>query len=196
MYRLVAAPIGHVLSLEQVKDHVRVDRTDADHDSTLTALIGVVEAQIEAALGRKLLTQSFEASFERPDARGRLLIDFGPFRTMTKLEALQSGTYVTLAEGLDYVVRRLDSERTILRPPNATPTTKGAWPPYDRDEAAFKASFELGYGAAADVPAPIVQAMLLEIGDLFTNRDASRPAAIVDNPAAMRLLSPFRATPV
>jgi len=58
-------------------------------------------------------------------------------------------------------------------------------------------TFNCGYGTTgADVPAPILHAILLLIGDMFTNRDAKISTNIQENQTFSALLSPYRAVVV
>jgi uncharacterized phiE125 gp8 family phage protein len=62
------------------------------------------------------------------------------------------------------------------------------WPEPGRIAGGIEIAFTAGYGdAAADVPAPLRQGLLLQLAHLFENRE---PASF--DKAALALLSPFR----
>lgn len=48
------------------------------------------------------------------------------------------------------------------------------------------------WDAEAEIPFSVSAAVLLLIGDLYENREASTPLSLKENPAVSRLLWPFR----
>ena len=192
-YQLVTPASGSILTLAQAKAHLRVDAAVTDWDSYVTSLIGAVESATRAFINRALLTETWAAFASAPDpATNAFIVDLGPNPSISAVAVLRSGAYVAAAVNTDYVTRQMSDDRVLVRPPYGATGIPGAWGTWDVDEQAFKFTFTCGYGAAANVPMAIQQAMLLELGDLYSNRDASRPSNLVENPAAARLLAPFR----
>ena len=195
MERLLTPATVDLLTLSTVKAHVREEESFTGNDAVLSALMAAGVEQVRQIVSKSLLQETWEANFAAPDALGQLVLTRSPFVSVTSVQVLRSGTYETLTVDTDYVVRRLSDERVAIRPPRGSNGAQGSFGQANDDEAAFRVVYVAGYGAAAsDVPAPIACAALLYIADLYQTREASRQANIVDNPAAMRLLSPFRAT--
>lgn len=196
MYAVCTAPAsGHVLTLGQLRAHVGLEPDETDHDDILTALIGTVEAACIAQTGRALLTETWQMTTDAPDALNRIVVTGGVRPVVTRLDVLRSGSYVQLVENIDWVQRPHNADQTLLRPKSPQAGGSGSFGPYDQDEAAFKIAYTRGYGASASsVPPPLVAAMLLEAGDLFSNRDGSITANLVRNPAVASLISPYRAS--
>ncbi len=178
-----------VLDLPTVKAHLRVDLDIPEYDQILGVYMPAAQSHIEGRLGRALLRQTWQAAFERRDAHDRFEITRGPLPEVLSVQYLSQGTYQTLDPSL-YVVRAGVGRDSliVLRPQSVTTP----WPGADRDPAAWTIDVQIGWENAAAVPAPIVAAMLLVIGDLFSNRDAKVQANIVENPAVDMLLAPYR----
>jgi uncharacterized phiE125 gp8 family phage protein len=207
VYNLVSSSSTPIVSLAEAKR--QTNTTDfADDDALLTALLDVATQHFDlesGIIGRPLLTQVWEYTAPPPpfdngrsDPRLRglpsatgFVLDRAPLQSVDKVEYLQDGVYQTLASG-QWVKRQISKELSFVR------LAKGvAWPRVDDDEAAWKITMSLGYGATpADVPAPIRHAALLMISHLYQNREAVTGfgAALQETPLAVAaLVSPFRA---
>lgn len=187
----IAAPATPALTLAQAKDHLRVDQDDTSFDNVLTLLLAAAQAHVAAMLGRSLITQTWQATFAAPDWLGRLQLDaWFPLQSVLSVQILVAGVYA-IQDPSTWVYRQQQPGSGIVRP-LAPPAGAGKWPAADIDEAAFKLTYRAGYGdTAASIPPPILAAILLVLGDLFTNRDAVRLSNVQDNPAVQRLLAPF-----
>lgn len=207
VYNLVSSSSAPIVSLAEAKRQTNtVDFSD--DDALLTSLLDVATQHFDlesGIIGRPLLTQVWEyaapsppASNSRADPRLRglpaatgFVIDRAPLQSVDKVEYLQDGAYQTLASE-QWAKRKISKELTFVR------LAKGvAWPRVDDDEAAWKITMTLGYGATPDlVPAPIRHAALLMISHLYQNREAVTGfgAALQETPLAVAaLVSPFRA---
>lgn len=184
-------PSLKVVDLATAKAHCRIDADDTEYDTLLPVYISTATSDVQKRLGLSLFTQSWRASFPRSDCDDRFVIDRGPSPTVTQLQALVSGAYQVIDPTL-YVVRPLPGADllSIRRAPNS------AWPSPDRDDAAWLVDVSVGWANSADVPAPIVQAALLLIGDMFSNRDANFISNLTPNPLVDDLLAEFRAFPI
>lgn len=183
------------VTLQQAKMHLRAggcyDAASADaytaEDAMIGAYLAAASQLVEDVLGRALLTQTWTATFAAPSPAGAFCIDRGPFVSLTSVEALVTGAYTTVSTSI-YKVRRLSNDETVVRLAEGQ-----SWPIADEDDAAFKLTFVMGYGAASDVPAAIIAAILLGVGELYDNREATIAANLVENPAIASLLRPYMA---
>lgn len=170
----------------EAKLHLRV--SVATDDTLIAALITAARTTCEERLRRTLIQTDWQLTLDAfPCAI--------PLR-MSRVISVQSVQYVdangspqTLA-GSEYQV---DSES---EPGWIVPAYGKAWP-VTRDQAnAVTVAYRCGYGAAAAaVPAPIKQWILLQIGALYENREAvvATPGIVaVDLGFAERLLDPYR----
>lgn len=180
------APAVPLLTIEDVKAHLRVNH--ADEDALISGLIDAAAAHLDGysgILGRALVTQTWAVDF--PTFTNRMDVPLGPIQSATiqyydSLNAQQNlatSVYAVLSDGLGpYVTLKYNQQ----------------WPQtYTRDDA-VRITWVAGYGAAAAVPAAIRSAMLLLIAHWYDNRAAvSVGDSVSEMPFAVAsLLAPFR----
>lgn len=178
---LVTGPVSSVLSLSEVKAHLRI--SGSDEDTLLNNLIYAAEAHVDAEgdLGRAMVTQTW-AQWE-PPVPGWPRLTMTPFAALVSVEyydtdgALQTATlanYETQKAG-DFVrVKPKDGE---------------SWPATASRNDAIKITYTAGFGAnGTDVPESIRQAMLMLIAHLYENREAASDVRITDVPMGYEML--------
>lgn len=195
MYRLVTPSSGLILQLDEIKNHLRVDADVTDYDELLDGYRLAAEQQTRQVVGMPLLPETWQATFAAPDRLGRLILERGPHLSISKVEIMSAGVYVT-QDAATWTTRGLDVLTSFVKPAPQSGGAAGVWPKADMDEEAFRVTFQAGFADAASIPQPIRAAMLLMIGGLFANRSSLIPANLVVNPAVQALLGPYRAQPV
>lgn len=183
---LVAAPAAEPLSLSEAKLHLRVD-VDAD-DLLITALIQAVRQWAEGVTNRALITQEWALTL--PAFPGCSLIRL----PLPALLAVSSIEYLD-ADGDEMILNAADYHVVTSLLPGAVHLADGkSWPSTATHPEAVTVTYTCGYGAtAAAVPAAIRAAMLLQLGDLYANREAAIVGTIrTENPSAKNLLAPYR----
>ena len=180
------APAVPLLTIEDVKAHLRVDH--ADEDALISGLIDAAAAHLDGyggILGRALVTQTWAVDF--PTFTNRMDVPLGPIQSATiqyydslnAQQTLATSVYAVLSDGLGpYVTLKYNQQ----------------WPQtYTRDDA-VRITWVAGYGTAAAVPAAIRSAMLLLIAHWYDNRAAvSVGDSVSEMPFAVAsLLAPFR----
>lgn len=184
---LITAPAETPISIEEAKDHLR-DVPDADDDQ-VTAMIAAATAGLDGrsgSLGRALCTQTWQTFLDRfPCDSEDILLPLPPLRSVTSVTYVDSnGDIQTLATTVYGVDTSSEPAAIFLK-------YGQSWPATRRERKAITIQFEAGYGAAADVPAPIKSAILLMVGDLYANREA-QGEPLTKNPAVERLLFPYK----
>lgn len=159
---LVTAPAAEPLTLAEAKAHLRV--TSTDEDTLVTRLISASRRQVEAALRRKLITQTWRLlrdSFCAPI----VLVDVAPAQSIASVKYIDTaGALQTLATSVYQLVKEA--------PPRLVLAYDQVWPELRGDIEGVRIEVVSGYGAAgSDVPQDIVAAMLLLIGHWFENRE-------------------------
>lgn len=191
MLNVATAPTTEVLTTAEAKMQLRVDHNDEDGfiDSLIVAAREFVET---AVLSRALITQTLELYLDQWPEAGRIALPRPPVQSVTSVTyVLDTGVEQTLSSSLYFL--------NSARQPGAVVLNEGeSWPSETlRPEAAVKVTYVAGYGnAAADVPMPIRQAILLIVGDLYENRENTlidQGVVVRELPmAASRLLSTYR----
>jgi uncharacterized phiE125 gp8 family phage protein len=189
----VAAPAVAPLLLAAAKEHLRVDGSREDDliQAAIDAAIGCVDGP--RGIGVCMIEQTWRLSldsFHSVDGRRVVEVPLGPVRSIDSVEYVDGlGATMTL-DPSEYVVD-LDAD-----PARIVPAWGKCWPVHRCQPGAVKVTFKAGFGStAAAVPASLVAALKLIVGDLYANREAVQIApamAVVVNPTVERLLSAYR----
>jgi uncharacterized phiE125 gp8 family phage protein len=166
--RVVTPPEEEPISLADAKAHLRVTH-DAE-DDVISALIAAAREYAEGYQGRGLVTQTWEAVFDRWPFRGLgpgdpIVLPGGRLASVTSVKYTDpDGAEGTMDPG-DYVV-------DTLREPGRVYLAYGAnWPSLRAVPNAVRVRYVVG-ADAADVPLATRQGMLLLIGHWYANREA------------------------
>ena len=176
------------VSVDEAKARLRIDSTD--EDSTVGLMITAATAYLDGwsgTLGRALVTQTWAQSFSDFPVGRRLRLPLAP------VQSISSITY----QDADDVEQTFDASNYRLQTDALGPYVElkrgSSWPGTINRDDAVTVTFVAGYGDnAADVPGSIRDAMILMIGHLFENREATSPLTIKEIPwGAKTLLAPF-----
>jgi uncharacterized phiE125 gp8 family phage protein len=191
---LVAAPEGGVVSLEEMKEHLRIDFND--DDDLIEAMTEAVTVHLDGpggTLGRALIPQTWElrmAWFPRV-----VRLPLPPFIEVEAVEYVDgTGARQTFAAEKYSVTGEGGRGMVHLAPGQCWPAL-----PWDRPELAI-VRFRAGYldggvsPPVANVPAPIKAAIKMMTGTLYQNREhvVVGQTAIEIPWAAEALLSRYR----
>ncbi|WP_040676142.1 head-tail connector protein [Nitrobacter sp. Nb-311A] len=181
------APAEMPVTLAEAKAHLRVDHDD--QDDLITAQIKAATAWFDGysgILGRALITQTWRQDFASFTDRLNLplspvisLVGVTYYDTDNLQQTLEAGSYELFADARGAYV--------TLRPGQVWPVT------FYRPDA-VTVTFTAGFGAAADVPEPIRQAILLIVQRLFDGTDTSIDVAI--DRTVHALIAPYRRSPI
>lgn len=184
--KLITAPATEPVTLAEAKAQCRVD--GADEDALITALIVAARQEAEHALGRALITQTWERVVDAfPQAE--LELGMPPVQSITSITYVdQAGSTQTLA-GAAYV---LDADST---PAFVLPAVTYSWPDTLDTANAVRVRFVAGYGNAAAVPQAIKTWVLMRVATLYKFREeAAVGVSVTEVPSRHldRLLDPYR----
>jgi len=145
---VISPPDGEALSLDAAKAYLRIGH--AGEDDLVTGLIASARARLEAETGVALITRTVKRRFDRwPSGvtRTGLRLVPGPASALVSVETVDAEDAAQL-----YTARfALGGGRLRLKPFVALPTI----PPGGHADV----TFVTGFGAAADVPEDLVQAL-------------------------------------
>lgn len=169
---LLTPPASEPISLEQAKNHLRVDISD--DDSLIERLIRTARRQAEVYTSRQLITAAYQATFDDFPSIirggggqcGILRLPKSPVRAVSAIQYLDSqGQTQTLPTSVYTVDLTQPLARISLK-------FGQVWPPTYIQANAVTVNFTVGYGDnAEDVPDTIISAMLLMIGSMYANRE-------------------------
>ena len=176
--RLTSQPATEPVTLAEAKAHLRLD--DALDDSDVTRLIRAAREYVEQVCWRGLITQTYEAvldGFRGEDtlelgSRGgggmgqleHLELPFGQLQSVTSVQYVDAnGVQQTLAAS-EYSVD------TVSVPGRLRPAYGKAWPSTRSQWDAVRITYVVGWANAEAVPAPIKQALLLCLAEMYEKR--------------------------
>lgn len=181
---LVSAPVGLPVTLDELKQHLRIDHSDEDGDLEikLAAAVGHFDGW-HGVLGRCLLQQQWRFAF-----------DAFPASTVPLGFADVSAASVEYSDQGDNTQPLTGSAFQLFEAPGGSMIrlkTGQAWPATFTRPDAVRVTVTAGYGTGrASVPAAIRSAIMLRAGDLYHKReDASKPGGLID-----MLIAPYSRT--
>lgn len=184
---VVTPPNDEPLSLDEVKQHLKLD-IDDDDELVIAAYLPAVREACENYLSRSLITQTLRQTFDCWPSCMRL--EHPPVQSVTSIEYVDdNGVTQTLDPSAYQIDLSSDGPARIM------PAYGEVWPSVRPDTFnAVTVTFVAGYADQASVPGPIRSAMLLFIAHLYENRSAINIGNIVNElPLAVRfLLDPHR----
>ena len=167
------------VSVEQIRQHLRVDNTD---DDVLITAIGVaarewVEAYTGLILTRREVTE-IASSFAALGSIAAWPLPLAPETTIR---------FVDQAGGEQELVGF--AIRAWARPATIAPEAGGRWP----IGGPVAVTFLAGYAAPEDVPASLKAAILLIVGNLYAHRETTvAGVTLADSGAIEMLCRPYR----
>lgn len=151
------------VTLAEAKAHLRLE-TAAD-DALVSSLIITSRLHVEAALGLALTTQAWTFILDRWPAHGEVALPLRPVTAVTEVRLRAADGTPTILPPSDYVL-----EGAGL-PPRLRPA-HGSWPRPGLAAGGIEIDFTAGFGAAAAaVPQPIRQALILLVAHWYEHRD-------------------------
>ena len=181
---LIAPPAVEPVSLADAKLYLRID--GPDEDELLRALITASRLLIEAASGRLMIAQTWRLVLGAWPAGGALRLPFAPVASIAAARTFDAvGTATPVPAGVLSLMPNTDP--AVLRR-DASPPEPG------RRQSGIEIDLVCGFGpAAADVPAPLRQAMLRLVARWFENRGDDAQGTEARLPAdVMALIAPYR----
>lgn len=169
------------VSVEQARLHARLDGsvTDEEVNDLIRRARGWVETFTGLILTQRRVVQSF-------DHFGQVRLSAWPIDADPAVEIEyrdRTGVAKTLSDGWLYA---------DARPAEVYPAIGAAWPSTaENRRGAVKVGVNAGYALPADVPAQLVQAMLVLIAAFYDDRDGGEVLARAEA-AATSLCQPFR----
>ncbi|MEP9379728.1 phage head-tail connector protein [Aquabacter sp. CN5-332] len=179
---LLTGPEAEPLTLADLKAFLRV--THDEEDIVLSTLLTAARQMVESAASRILLTQTWRVARDGWPPSGLILAPLAPVAEIPAARLRhQDGSETALP--LDLFTLRGD------RTPAVIAFDRARAPAPSRTLGGIELDLVLGYGAAADVPADLVQAVRLLAGHLYERRDEAGEAGLLSEGVAA-LLKPYR----
>jgi len=161
--RLVTPPTEMPVTLEQAKAHLRVDFED--EDATITALIAAATRAVENRVQRRYCTQTIEWVIQNFPMCG-LRLPLAPVAAVDSVTFTNADGSVSTLEESAYLITSQGEAAVIY------PALGSIWPLAWPGPKPVAVTFTVG-GAANAVEAHVRAAILLMVGHLYQNREAT-----------------------
>ena len=150
--------------MADAKAQLRVETDETDEDALITAQIIRARHMVESYIRGRLITQTVRLTLD--GFSSRIALPIWPVQSITSVKYTDGdGNEATMDSG-DYQLI------TSRKPNEVAPAYLGTWPTPRADYDSVRVEFVVGYGVAgSNVPADIVQAVMMTIGDFFENRE-------------------------
>lgn len=181
------APAIEPVRLEEAKWHLRIDNDDSDY--IIENLIKAAREHVEAILNRALMEQTWCMYLEDwPRDSDYIEIPYPPLQSISSIIYTDSGGTPNTWTAATYYHADTDSEpgRVVLRYGENWPTATLS--PLNPIAITFVCGYSLS--KIDDVPQSIKQAILIDVGDMFENRETLTEKNVNSIPTMMRLLAP------
>lgn len=184
---LTSGPAAEPVSLADAKAHLRVD--GSDEDDLITGLITAARRHLERSLGRALITQSWFLFLDGWPGGFVVELPIAPLQTIDSVTTFAADDTGTVFAADNYFVD------ATSEPPRLVLRGAQTWPKPGRRANGIEIALTAGYGAtSADVPQPLLQALLLLVAHWYEHRE---PVVLDDTPHAVPatvagLLAPYR----
>jgi uncharacterized phiE125 gp8 family phage protein len=192
----LTAPTVEPITVDEAKNHLRIDSDITQDDALLAMLIGAARLYGETLTGRSWITQQWRLRLDGFGCFGAgggmnvIELERGLVESIDSIHYLDTaGT--TQAVDLTTVAKDLDS-----LPARISPVFGQVWPVPLPQIGAVWIDYTAGYGAAGvNVPAGIRQWMLVRVATLYEHREEVEAVArgkIEPMPFVDGLLDPFK----
>lgn len=179
---VVTPPATEPVGIADLRAHARLDASTPD-DALILGYIQAARRYVEAHTGRSLITQTLRAHRDAWPSRSEVGIPAGPVQTIASLTYLDQNLVEQTVPAAHYA---LDSARTTSR---LYLRAGASWPAVAlAPSGAIRLTYTAGYGAAADVPFPLRQAIMLLASHYYEQRLATGMRELVAMPFGVREL--------
>lgn len=178
--RLITDCTGELVTLAEVKAHLRLSTVGTDEDALLNTYIKAARKQAENITKRSLLRQTWKLTLDEfPDSTSPLYIPRSPISSTAADVTIMymddtSGDSTTLP-ATAYVV---DAESI---PARIYPSASNSWPSAFAIRSAVTVDYEAGTSSISAVNENVKTWIKLQAGSLYENREAHSPGVAVFN---------------
>lgn len=179
------------ITVAEAKAHLRID--GSEEDALIASLIITSRLHIEAALGLALVAQSWSYFIDRWPRSRAVVLPLKPIQSISQVRVWAADGSAQTLPATSYLLDGLGS------PPRLVWHGAASAPVPGRVANGIEIGLEAGYGAAAaDVPAPLRQALLLLVAHWYEFRaPVEIGASDVEVPHMVSaLLAPYRGRPL
>lgn len=188
---MTSGPELEPVSVAEAKAHLRVD--GSEEDALIASLIITSRLHIEAALGLALVAQAWSYFIDRWPRGRTVVLPVKPIPSISQVRVWAADGTSQTVPATSYLLDGLGSPPRLVWHAASSPPVPG------RIANGIEIGLQAGYGeAAADVPAPLRQALLQLVAHWYDHRvPVEIGAGDVEVPHMVSaLLAPYRGRPL
>ena len=191
MLRIITPP-DEIITVDEAAEFMRADFSD-DETTMIENIITASRQWCEEYLRRAIGMQTLELTL---DSFPKKILLRPPLISVTSIKYLDSNGDTQTMDASDYRVSANAEPASII--PSADSSTTGVWPTTLEADDAVTIRFVTGYQdggspfVSKELPKTIRTAMLMQIADLYANRESQVEKSLSANPTLERLLSTLR----
>lgn len=208
---LVTAPAAEPVTVDELKEHLRIPAGDTSEDGVLGDMIAEAREEIEQAAGMALITQTWRLAIDQwpsghqswwdgvrqghmnqihgPESASHLTLPRYPLLSVSSVKTYDDDDAETVV-----VIADVFNVDTISRPGRMTLKGGATWPSAMRSSNAILIEYTAGYGPdATDVPAPLRRAVKVMASYLYSHRgDGCDPIEAMKQSGAAAVVNRYR----
>ena len=188
MFKLITAP-AEMITLEEAAEFMRAEFSESE-ENLIESLITTARIMCEEYLFRRIGIQTIELRDRGFPANNSPIILPAPLVSVTSIKYLDSDNQEQTLSANEYIVSNSSPGTTL---------PKNSWPNASISADSLRVTFVSGYSPAGEspvqseeLPKTIKIAMLMQIADMYENRDAQVEKPLVANQTLINLLAPYR----
>ena len=188
---IVTASTGSPITLEAIKDHLRIERGETVHDEELKALRSASIEMAQNITGRKLMTEKWRVYFDDWPADEYFELPYSPVQSVVSTGIV----YTDSTSGSNVFGSSAWSADTVSEPGRVVLDNDESWPTETlHNNNPIRIEFICGYTTPSNIPNSIIHACKLMVGHWFEQReDTLTGQELKQVPFASRaLLAPYR----
>ena len=188
MFKMITAP-DEIITVEEAAEFLRAEFS-ASEETLIESLITAARQLCEEYLFRRIGVQTVELRTQGFPVNGLPIVLPAPLVEVESIKYLDSNNAEQTLDEDDYLVS--ESSPVLITPVNS-------WPETSKAGDALRVTFQCGYcdpGTSPCIPealpATVRTAMLMQIADMYENREAQVERPLNANPTLANLLAPYR----
>ena len=188
MFKLITGP-DELITVDDVAEFIRAEFSESE-ENLIETLITAARQMCEDYLFRKIGVQTVELRNKGFPVNNAPISLPAPLISVTSIKYLDGDNIEQTLDSSEYVVS--DSEPGLITPVNSWPETSAAGD-------SLRIVFVAGYSDPGEspmqseaLPKTIKIAMLMQIADMYENREAQVEKPLTANQTLVNLLAPYR----
>lgn len=167
--KLVTKPVKEPLTLDETKDHLKLELDDKTEDALVSRLIVAARRRAENFLWRAIMKQTWDYFLDEfPNSEGTILLPLPPLQSVTTVKYIDlDGNQKTLADTL----WKADA---VSEPARLVPAFNETWPSTREEINAVEIRFVAGYTDIGQVPEEVKSGMKMMAASWYENRESLR----------------------